>query len=48
MTKNIGIDNPQIQTVKCVGTLNLKTCVESPQKQTMRLIFNIQNSQFLN
>ena len=35
--------------VKCRdGALKMKTYVESPQKQSMGLIFNIQNSQLLN
>ena len=38
----------RINIVKCVGALKMKTCVESLQKQTMGLIFNIQNSQVLN
>ena len=48
MNENKRIDNPRIQIVKCVGALKMKTCVESLQKQTMGLIFNIQNSQLLN
>ena len=34
--------NPRIKIVKCVGALKMKTCVESLQKQTMGLIFNMQ------
>ena len=48
MNENKRIDNPRIQIVKCVGALKMKTCVESLQKQTMGLIFNIQNFQLLN
>ena len=48
MNENKGIDNPRIQIVKCVGALKMKTCVELLQKQTMGLILNTQNSQFLN
>ena len=48
MNENKRIDNPRIQIVKCVGALKMKTCVESLQKQTMGLIFNIQNSQLSN
>ena len=29
----------------CLDALKMKTCVESLQKQTMGLIFNVQNSQ---
>ena len=34
----------QIKMVKWVATLKMKTCVESLQKQTMGIIFNVQNS----
>ena len=37
-----------MSVVKCVDALKMKTCVESLQKQTVGLIFNIQNSQLLN
>ena len=48
VNENRRIDNPWIRIVQCVGALKMKTCVESLQKQTMGLIFNIQNSQLLN
>ena len=48
MNENIRIDNPRIQIVKCIGAFKMKTCVESLQKQTMGLIFNVQNSQLSN
>ena len=48
MNENKRIDNPRIQIVKSVGALKMRTCVESLQKQTMGLIFNIQNFQLLN
>ena len=48
MNENKRIDNPWIQILKCVGTLKMKTCVESLQKQTVGLILTIQNSQLLN
>ena len=48
MNENKTIDNPRIQIVKSVGALKMRTCVESLQKQTMGLIFNIQNFQLLN
>ena len=48
MNENRRIDNPWIRIVQCVGALKMKTCVESLQKHTMGLIFNIQNSQLLN
>ena len=48
MNENIRIDNPRIQIVKCIGAFKMKTYVESLQKQTMGLIFNIQNSQLSN
>ena len=48
MNESKRIDNPRLQIAKCVGLLEMKTCVESLQKQTMGLIFNKQNSQLLN
>ena len=48
MNENKRIDNPRIPIVKSVGALKMRTCVESLQKQTMGLIFNIQNFQLLN
>ena len=48
MNESKRIDNPRLQIAKCVGSLEMKTCVESLQKQTMGLIFNKQNSQLLN
>ena len=48
MNENKTIDNPRIQIVKSVGALKMRTCLESLQKQTMGLIFNIQNFQLLN
>ena len=48
MNENKRIDNPRIQIVKSVGSLKMRTCVESLQKQMMGLIFNIQNFQLLN
>ena len=48
MNENKRIDNPRIQIGKSVGALKMRTCVESLQKQTMGLIFNIQNFQLLN
>ena len=48
MNENRSIDNPWMSVVKCVDALKMKTCVESLQKQTVGLIFNIQNSQLLN
>ena len=48
MNENKRIDSPRIQIVKSVGALKMRTCVESLQKQTMGLIFNIQNFQLLN
>ena len=41
MNETKRIDNPRIKIVKCVGALKMKTCVESLQKQTVGLIFNI-------
>ena len=43
MNENKRIDNPRIQIVKSVGALKMRTCVESLQKQTMGLIFHVQN-----
>ena len=37
----------RIKILKCVGALKIKTYVESLQKQTVGLIFNIQNYQLL-
>ena len=48
MNESKRIDHPRLQIAKCVGSLEMKTCVESLQKQTMGLIFNKQNSQLLN
>ena len=48
MNENKRIDDPRMKIVKCVGPLKMKTCVESLQKQTIGLIFNIQSSQLLN
>ena len=42
--KNKRIDNPWIRVVKCVDALKMKTSVESLQKQTVGLIFNLKNS----
>ena len=45
MNENKGIDNPRIKIGKYVGAkAQDKTCVETIQKRTMGLIFNIQNS----
>ena len=51
MNENKRINNPWIRVVKCVDALKMKTSVESPQKQTVGLIFNKKNkkkSQLLN
>ena len=48
MNESRSIDNPWMRVVKCVDALKMKTCVESLKKQTVGLIFNIQNSQLLN
>ena len=45
MNENKGIENPRIKIGKYVGAkAQDKTCVETIQKRTMGLIFNIQNS----
>ena len=41
MNENKRINNPWIRVVKCVDALKMKTSVESLQKQTVGLIFNI-------
>ena len=41
MNENKRINNPWIRVLKCVDTLKMKTSVESLQKQTVGLIFNI-------
>ena len=42
MNENKRIDNPWITTEQCVGAkAQMKKCVETPQKQTMDVIFNI-------
>ena len=49
MNENKRINNPWIRVLKCVDTLKMKTSVESLQKQTVGLIFNIKKkSQLLN
>ena len=47
MIENKRINNPWIKIVKCIATPKMKTSTESLQKQTMGLIFNVQNPQFL-
>ena len=44
MNENKRIDNPWIRVVKCVDALKMKTSVESLQKKTVGLIFNLKNS----
>ena len=45
MNENKGIENPRIKIGKYIGAkAQDKTCVETIQKRTMGLIFNIQNS----
>ena len=44
MNENKRINNPWIRVLKCVDTLKMKTSVESLQKQTVGLIFNLKNS----
>ena len=41
MNENKRINNPWIRVLKCVDTLKMKTSVESIQKQTVGLIFNL-------
>ena len=41
MNENKRINNPWIRVVKCIDALKMKTSVESLQKQTVGLIFNI-------
>ena len=41
MNENKRIDNPWIRVVKCVDALEMKTCLEWLQKQTVGLISNI-------
>ena len=48
MNENKRINNPWIRVVKCVDAFKMKTSVESLQKQTVGLIFNIKKSQLLN
>ena len=49
MNENKRIDNPQIKIVKCVGAkAQDEKCIKTLQKQTMGVIFNMQNSQVLN
>ena len=49
MNENKRIDNPQIKIVKCVGAkVQDEKCIKTLQKQTMGVIFNMQNSQVLN
>ena len=49
MNENKRINNPWIRVVKCIDALKMKTSVESLQKQTVGLIFNIKKkSQLLN
>ena len=43
MNENERIDTPN-KNLKRVGALKMKTCVESTQKQSTGLVFNIQNS----
>ena len=48
MNENKRIDNPQIKIAKCVGAkAQREKCVGTLQKQTMGIIFNIQNFQLL-
>ena len=48
MNENKRIDNPLIKIVKCVGAkAQDEKCVETIQKQTIGVIFNIQNSQLM-
>ena len=44
MNENKRINNPWIGVVKCVDALKMKTSVESLQKQTVGLIFNIKKN----
>ena len=44
MNENKRINNPWIRVLKCVDTLKMKTSVESLQKQTVGLIFNIKKN----
>ena len=45
MNENKRIDNLRIKIVKCVGSkAQHEKCVGTRQKQTMGIIFNIQNS----
>ena len=46
MNENKRIDNPQIKIAKCVGAkAQREKCVGTLQKQTMGIIFSIQNFQ---
>ena len=44
MNENKRINDPWIRVLKCVDTLKMKTFVESLQKQTVGLIFNIKKN----
>ena len=49
MNENKRIKNPWIRVLKCVDAFTMKTSVESLQKQTVGLIFNLKKkSQLLN
>ena len=47
MNENKRIDIPRIKIVKSFGSLKMKACVESLQKQTISVIFNEQNCRLL-
>ena len=49
MNENKRIYNSRIKIVECVGAkrLNMKKCIGTLQKQTIGMIFNIQNSHLL-
>ena len=47
MNENKRIDIPRIKIVKSFGSLKMKECVESLQKQTISVIFNEQNCRLL-
>ena len=48
MSENKSIDNPQIRIINYIGArAQDENCVETLWKQTMGVVFNIQNSQLL-
>ena len=47
MNENKRIDIPRIKIVKSFGSLKMKACVESLQKQTISVIFNEKNCRLL-